>query len=134
MTANALRLLGAGLALALATPATLAAPARPARSAPVVQPNDLRPALKALKAAKATDGPQDVSVLADGSRLVLTLAAGKPVSWTLAPAKGTPDAAINYDRALNPKDKHQCALLVARAAFTVEYVIDCAFVPPLPGR
>lgn len=134
MIANATRLLGAGLALALAIPAALAAPAKGPRPARAALPNDLRPALKALKAANATDGPQDVTVLADGSRIVLTLAGGKPVAWTLAAAKNTPEAAINYDRAPNPKDKHQCALLVARAAFTVEYVIDCAFVPPLPGR
>ena len=128
MTATPHRLLAAGLALALSSTPAIAAKAK----APL--PNDLRPALKKLAATRAADGPQDVTVLADGSRLVLTLAGGKPVSWTLAPAKGTPEAAINYDRAPNPKDKHQCALLVARSAFTVEYVIDCAFVPPLPGR
>jgi hypothetical protein len=137
MPAIALRLLGASLALALAAPAAVAAPAKagkPGKPGKTALPNDLRPALKKLKAAKATEGPQDIHVLEDGSRIVLTLAGGMPVAWSLARAKGTPDAAINFDRAPNPKDRQQCALLLARAAFTVEYVVDCAFVPPLPGR
>jgi hypothetical protein len=123
-------------ALLLSPPATASAsPAgKPAAGRPVARdPFDLRPELRALVQATQS-GHVIVRTLDDGSRLTVNLADGKVTGWFLEPAKGTPEGVFNYDRSPNPKDKRECAVLLARSAFTTAYAVDCAHLPPAPQR
>jgi hypothetical protein len=119
-----------GSALLLAAPKAATAPATKAPPA-AKSPFDLRTELRALVAATPT-GHVIVRTLEDGSRLTVDLAGGKVTGWFLEPTKGTSEGVFNYDRNPNPKDKRECAVLLARSAFTTAYTVDCAHLPPLP--
>lgn len=113
----------------LAAPKPARTPAKPSAVTPGAGgPNDLRPALAALKAA---DGVHVVHALSDGSKLVVALEGGKSKTWALDPARGTPEGVILFDRSPNPKDKSACALLLARAHLTEAYTIPCKLAPPV---
>lgn len=118
------------LALMLGSALLLAAP-KAATPPAANNPFDLRAGLRALVAATPT-GHVIVRTLEDGSRLTVDLAGGKVTGWFLEPAKGTSEGVFNYDRNPNPKDKRECAVLLARSAFTTAYTVDCAHLPPLP--
>ncbi|MCK6571911.1 hypothetical protein L6V77_12545 [Myxococcota bacterium] len=119
-----------GSALLLAAPKVAAPPGAKAPPAPK-SPFDLRHELRSL-VASTPNGHVIVRVLDDGSRLTVDVLDGKVAGYFLEPAKGTPEGVFNFDRNPNPKDKRECAVLLARSAFTVAYTVDCVHLPPLP--